>query len=179
MMAGFADSTETKLLGLYERGQFRDVLKQVKALNLRLSREPVAAQIVAGALFQLGEFAKAAELLEQHESVLDGDGSFLSLYGATCRRLGQLTQAKDLFSRALTLDPKSPQIRNNYANLLIDLDELDEARKMLLDLLAENPGYSDARANLNRLQFREQEDHRLSLPLNNRIQPKAGCQRIL
>ena len=36
--------------------------------------------------------------------VLDGDGSFLSLYGATCRRLGQLTQAKDLFSRALTLD---------------------------------------------------------------------------
>ena len=157
LMAGFAESPQHQLLRLYEEGNFRDVLKRAKALNLRLGQEPVAAQIVSGALFQLGEFAKAAELLEQHQAALDGDPSFLSLYGATCRRLGLLSTAKDLFSRALSLDPKSPQTRNNYANLLIDLNELAEARRILEDLLSENPNYGDARANLNRLQFREQK----------------------
>ena len=103
-------------------------------------------------------FAKAAQLLEQHQAAFDSDASFLSLYGVTCRRLGQLTTAKDLLSRALKLDPKSPQIRNNYANLLIDLNEPDDARKILEDLLSENPEYADARANLNRLVFREQKN---------------------
>ena len=157
LMAGFADSHQLQLLRLYEDGKYRDVLKRAKSLNLRLDQEPLAAQIVSGALFQLGEFSKAAQLLEQHVAALDSDASFLSLYGATCRRLGQLTNAKDLFSRALSLDPKSPQIRNNYANLLIDLNEIDEARRILEDLLAEDPNYGDARANFNRLNFREQK----------------------
>ena len=156
-MAGFADSHQLQLLRLYEDGQYRDVLKRAKSLNLRLDQEPLAAQIVSGALFQLGEFSKAAQLLEQHVAALDSDASFLSLYGATCRRLGQLTNAKALFSRALNLDPKSPQIRNTYANLLIDLNEIDDARRMLEDLLAEDPNYGDARANFNRLKFREQK----------------------
>ena len=62
LMAGFAESPQHQLLRLYEEGNFRDVLKRAKALNLRLGQEPVAAQIVSGALFQLGEFAKAASL---------------------------------------------------------------------------------------------------------------------
>ena len=156
-MAGFADSPQHQLVRLFEAGHFHDVLKRAKSLNLRLSQEPTAAPIVAGALFQLGEFAKAAELLKQHQAAFDADASFLSLYGATCRRLGQLTTAKDLFSRALSIDPKSPQIRNNFANLLIDLNELVDARKILEDLLAEDPDYSDARANINRLEFRERQ----------------------
>ena len=166
-MAGFAESTQQQLLRLFDEGQYRDVLKRAKSLNLRLGQEPLQAQIVAGALFQLGEFAKAAQLLEPHQAALDADGSFLSLYGATCRRLGQLTTAKDLLSRALALEPKSPQIRNNYANLLIDLEELVEARKILEELLGENPNYSDARANLNRLEFRENMASTSQEPLSN------------
>ncbi|MCP9941958.1 tetratricopeptide repeat protein [Cyanobium sp. ATX 6E8] len=156
-MAGFADPPQHQLLGLFQAGQYREVLQRAQALNLRLEQDPIAAQIVAGALFQLGEFAKAARLLEPHQAALGADGSYLSLYGATCRRLGQLNSAKDLLSRALALDPQAPQIRNNYANLLIDLGELAEARRLLEGLLAEDPSYADARANLNRLQFREQQ----------------------
>ena len=154
--AGTAAMAHPQLLELFQAGRYREVLQRAQLLNLPLRQDPLAAHVVAAALFQLGEFAKAAELLEQHQAALGSDGSFLSLYGATCRRLGQLGQARELLSRALALDPLAPQVRNNYANVLIDLGELSEARRILEALLAEDPSYSDARANLNRLQFREQ-----------------------
>ena len=154
--AGAASMAQPQLLQLFQAGRYRDVLEKAQQLNLPLRQDPLAAQVVAAALFQLGEFAKAAELLEQHEAALGSDGSFLSLYGATCRRLGQLSQARALLSRALALDPLSPQVRNNFANVLIDLGELAEARRILEQLLVEDAGYSDARANLNRLEFRQQ-----------------------
>ena len=159
-MVGFGysdDLPQQQLVDLFEAGQYRKVLQHVQSMNLRLDQDPLAAQIVAGALFQLGEFTKAAELLEPLEAVLNNDGFFLSLYGATCRRLGKLVAAKRLLGRALELEPKAPQIRNNYANLLIDLGELVEAKALLSALLAEDSSYSDARANLNRLEFREKQ----------------------
>jgi Flp pilus assembly protein TadD len=156
-MVSTPEMPQQQLLSLFQQGRYREVLQRADALDLRLGQDPLAAQIVAGALFQLGEFGKASQLLEPHQAALGADGSYLSLYGATCRRLGQLAQARDLLGRALALDPLSPQIRNNYANLLIDLGELAEARRLLEALLAENPTYEDARANLNRLQFREQQ----------------------
>jgi uncharacterized protein HemY len=53
-------------------------------------------------------------------------------------------------------------VRNNYANLLIDLGESDEARGILEQLLKENPDYEDARMNLNRLRFRQKPEQRLT-----------------
>ena len=70
--------------------------------------------------------------------------------------MGQLQQAEELFARALQISPESPQIRNNQANLLIDLGRLDEAREILTRLLDEHPDYADARTNLNRLSFQNE-----------------------
>lgn len=144
------------LLGLYQLGRHHEVVAQAQALGITAESQPLAAQILAASLFQLGEYSRAASLLDALEAPLGQDRDYLSLYGATCRRLGQLEQAERLLSRALKLDPAAPQVRNNYANLLIDLGRVDEARVMLEQLLQEQPDYQDARANLNRLQFRAQ-----------------------
>ena len=105
---------------------------------------------------QIGEFKQSELLLRDLESAFSSDPDFLSLYAATSRRLGDMTKAEMLFSKALELSPNSPNVLNNYANLLIDLKRFDEAEKILVTLISQHPDYKDARVNKNRLdQLRE------------------------
>ena len=147
---------EPQLLALFQAGRHHEVVAQAQAAGVAPETNPLAANVLAAALFQLGEYGRAATLLEGLEAALGEQRDYLSLYGATCRRLGLLQRAEQLLAKALQLDPGALDVRNNYANLLIDLGRLNEARTLLEQLLRENPNYQDARANLNRLQFREQ-----------------------
>lgn len=146
------------LLGLFNKTKYNQLLSIVASNHISTSQDPFVAQLVAGSHFYLGNFAKAAEILEHHIDVLGEDTNFLSMYGAICRRNGQLDQAKVFLEKAISIDSKSRTIRNNYANLLIDLGDLVLAKSILVKLLAEDPSYSDAQANLNRLTFREKHD---------------------
>jgi Flp pilus assembly protein TadD len=152
----FAATPEQQLLALFQAGRHHEVVAQSQAMAVAPESNPLAANVLAAALFQLGEYGRAATLLEALEAPLGQDRDYLSLYGATCRRLGLLQRAEALLSRALQLDPQSREVRNNYANVLIDLGRDQEARDLLEQLLIEQPTYHDARVNLNRLQFREQ-----------------------
>lgn len=149
-------SLDQQLLALFQAGRFHEVVAQANATGVAPQTHPIAANVLAAALFQLGEYGRAATLLEALEAALGQQRDYLSLYGATCRRLGLLQRADHLLARALQLDPGALDIRNNYANLLIDLGRLAEAQTILEQLLREKPDYQDARANLNRLQFRQQ-----------------------
>ena len=73
------------------------------------------------------------------------------MYASTARRQGDLKKAHELFNTALKLDPESPLIRNNYANLLIDMQKYDDALAILESILQEHPDYKDAIFNRNRL----------------------------
>lgn len=145
----------SRLLELFDAGKFREVIDIVNNENISISQEPSLAQIVAGSYFRIGEYAKCMELLDLHLSIYDSDGSYLSLYGAACRRLGQLGRARQFFKKALSVNPLSIPIRNNYANLLIDLDEFSESRQILDSILLEDSSFTDAIENLNRLNYRE------------------------
>jgi Flp pilus assembly protein TadD len=147
---------EQQLLALFQAGRNHEVVAQAKAAGVAPETNPLAANVLAAALFQLGEYGRAATLLEALEAPLGQQREYLSLYGATCRRLGLLQRAEQLLAKALQVEPGAHDVRNNYANLLIDLGRMAEARVILEKLLRENPGFQDARANLNRLQFREQ-----------------------
>lgn len=147
---------EQQLLALFQAGRYHEVVAQAQAAGVAPQTNPLAANVLAAALFQLGEFGRAATLLEALEAALGQQRDYLSLYGATCRRLGLLQRAEQLLAQALQLDPSALDVRNNYANLLIDLGRQVEAQAILEQLLLEKPDYQDARANLNRLQFRQQ-----------------------
>ena len=90
--------------------------------------------------------------IEQHFS---DNTDFLSLYASSCRRLGLLDKSKSLFEKAIALDDQSVFIRNNYANLLIDLLDYVQARVILEDIISIDSDYTDAVENLNRLSFLE------------------------
>lgn len=154
MSAATLDET---LLSLYQQGRHHEVISQAQAQAVSPESHPLAAQVLAASLFQLADYGQAATLLEALEASLSQDSHYLSLYGATCRRLGQLQKAEQLLRRAMDLSGQAPEIRNNYANLLIDLGRTGEARALLEGLIAENPSYQDAQINLNRLRFRDQE----------------------
>ena len=156
-------TTSDHLAELFATGRYHDLIVAAQAAEVSPQSDPMAAQLLAAALFSVGEFADAAPLLDQLEPAFGLNPEFLSLFGANCRRLGQLQRAEDLFARALCITPDSVPIRNNQANLLIDLGRFDEAREILTRLLDEVPDYVDARANLNRLGFQnEAENSRVS-----------------
>lgn len=144
------------LMALFQAGRHREVVQQAQALSIQPSSQPLLACVLAGSLFRLGQFSEALPLLEQLDAALGLDVDYLSLYGATCRRLGQVARAEALFARAIALRPDDAKVRNNYANLLIDVGRVSEAEAILRSLLESDPDYQDARANLNRIQFRQQ-----------------------
>lgn len=146
-----------QLLDMYHNGRYEEILTAMEQDEVRIQQDPLGSQVIASAYFQLGKFEQAAQILQNHISSLGQDVSFLSLYGAVLRRLGRLTHARELLGRALNLEPKSTPVRNNYANLLIDIGEYPDARRILETLLLENPNYDDAKLNLNRLTFREEQ----------------------
>tara|TARA_B100001964_G_C14203950_1_gene587200 strand:+ start:315 stop:1415 length:1101 start_codon:yes stop_codon:yes gene_type:complete len=159
-----SNSPDQALISLFQAGRYFEVVRQADVLGLQPQLHPIPCQILAASCFQLAEYARAGELLEQLEPALGHDRDFLSLYGANCRRLGQLDKAEKLLSRALKLDPDAPQVRNNYANLLIDLDRLSEASSILEKLLQDDPNYKDAQVNLNRLDFRIRQNTSIDFP---------------
>ena len=149
--------TSTKQLAeLFAAGRYHDLIAAAQSAQISPQADPTGAQFLAAALFSVGEFGAAAPMLEELEPAFGLNPEFLSLFAANCRRLGQLQRAEELFVRALQINPESPQIRNNQANLLIDLCRFDEAREILTRLLDEQPDYDDARTNLNRLSFLNQ-----------------------
>ena len=79
---------------------------------------------------------------------------YLSLYAANSRLLANYEKSRSLFIRALELDPTSLSVKNNYANLLIDEAELEEAETILMDILKVDPHYKDAISNLNRVRYK-------------------------
>lgn len=159
--------TSTKQLAeLFSAGRYHDLIAAAQSAQISPQTDPTGAQLLAAALFSVGEFGAAAPLLEELEPAFGLNPEFLSLFAANCRRLGQLQRAEELFVRALQINPESPQIRNNQANLLIDLGRFDEAREILTRLLDEQPDYDDARTNLNRLSFLNQS----SPPQSSQVQ---------
>ena len=162
-----------QLAQMFSDGRYHDLIAVARSNDISPQSDPIAAHMLAAALFSVGEYAEAAPVLDDLEPSFGLNADFLSLYAANCRRLGLLQRAEDLFSRALKLNPNSPPIRNNYANLLIDLGRLDDARKILLELIEEVPDYTDARANLNRIAF---QDHSNTAPLQDLIQSSSDVQ---
>ena len=146
-------SHDSKILNFFNSGLYSKAISYWKSKIAPSDETPTLINMIAACFFKLGEYSQAQTLLMRLEPLLAEDPNFLSLYASNSRLQGDLTRSQSLFESALKIDPDSPLIRNNYANLLIDMHKYSEANEILESLLAADPSYTDARVNFNRLQF--------------------------
>ena len=140
---------------LYENKLYQEVIRSIDIDNFSAVGDPFIAQILAASYFQLGQYTDALVLLKEIESCFSADSDYLSLYGACLRRCGDLEGARVQLELALQIQPEHAAIQNNYANLLIDLGNYQQAESILVKLLNDDSDYDDARVNLQRLNERQ------------------------
>jgi len=141
------------ILSLFNQSRFAEIIDLFNDPTSSLLSDPVCSQILAACYFKLGNFSQALVLLESLESSMGDSPDYLSLYGATCRRLGRLNDAMKFLNKACSLQPESLIYRNNLANVLIDAGDSKKAEEILKDILSKDPNYEDAKLNLNRLTY--------------------------
>lgn len=142
---------------LFNQKRFSEIIEKSLSFGVEPGKHPVLSKYLAGAYFSIGNYSEAEQILVDLEASFSNDPNFLSLFAATSRRLSNFKRAERLFKQALQLEPESLQVRNNYANLLIDLSQFEKARLLLESILAKEPSYLDAKDNLNRLDSLERE----------------------
>ncbi len=145
-----------KIFELYEQGCYQEVIRSIDLGKFSAIGDPALAHVLAASYFQLGLYSESLPLLKEVESCFLADPHYLSLYGACLRRCGELDDARFRLEQALSVQPDNAAIRNNFANLLIDLKDYDQAESILDQLLSDNPDYQDAQVNLHRLKQRKQ-----------------------
>ena len=148
-------SSEVKILDFFKSGLFNQSISYYLSLPKSEQIQPGILNIVAASYFRIGEYNNANTCLEQAEPHLSDNPSFLSLYASNTRLLGDLKKSNELFLKALKIDPTSLLIRNNYANLLIDMGQFDSASEILSSILKVDPEYQDALSNYNRLKYKK------------------------
>ena len=146
-------STQNELASLFEQRNFQAILDRAQRDEITPATNPHAANVVAAALFQVGRYPECLLWCEGLSPSLENDAGFTSMYGAVLRRSGRIKEAESVFRNALEAHPNNPILRNNFANLLIDIQAFEEAEATLQQVLEDNPDYEDARENLNRLEF--------------------------
>ena len=139
------------LESLFQEKAYSKIINIRDELNITPLQDPESSFIVAASHFMLGDYKEAEPILSDLYSTRSDNPRYLSLFAATVRRLGDLSKSKELFEKALSIDPSAIDIQNNYANLLIDMKDFATSRKILSGLIDKYPNYSDAVVNLQRL----------------------------
>lgn len=160
----------SELNTLFEQRKFQQILDKAQHDEISPASDPTCGMVVAAALFQLGRYSDCMLWCESLFPAMQGDTSFSSMYGAVLRRLGKLQEAEKIFREALEKEPNNPFLRNNFANLLIDMQYFDESEQILQELLSNDPSYEDAQVNLNRLYFQKSLSTTNSKTANNAIE---------
>lgn len=136
---------------LFEKKKYSELIQLAEENNVYFDKDPYLHKFKAASLFCIGNYKDAFIILNSLESSFGESADFLSLYAATARCLGDLVKSKDLFLKALSVDPDSLQIQNNYSNLLIDLKEYYASKSILEKIVQIDPSYRDAVNNLDRI----------------------------
>jgi tetratricopeptide (TPR) repeat protein len=147
-----------ELQSLYEKGLHKEVIQKASQLSFHPSNDPFASLIIAASLLQIGQLRQCQAVCAELESVLAKDAQYLTIYGTCLRRLGEHQLSEKVFKHGLSIYPDHLTLNNNYANLLMETGKLSESRQILQRLVAQNPDYSDARVNLDRVKSLQKEE---------------------
>ena len=127
------------------RGQY---VSAVAAYRTALSREESTANALALATAHLaaGEAGKAVTFLEGWVKTRQNDIAAKKALAESQFRAGQLSAARESYMRVIEAEADDAATRNNYANLLLQLNDpgAQEQAEKALRLAPNNPAYADA-----------------------------------
>ena len=99
---------------------------------------------------------------------LPNNSYLLNIIGLSFNALGRFKEAKEIFIKNIKFDPNNLVIRNNYSSTLKNLDEIEEAEKILENIVEEKPEYIHALNNLANIK-REKKDYKTAILLYKKI----------
>lgn len=156
-----SSTSEIDWLELYNQqawSEIKESYESVASTDIQ-AVNPNSAFFYIISLFHLGLYADAASASRSSYSLLKHLPEFFATWGAAARRNGDLDASKEIFEEAIQLFPDDTVLANNYANLLIDNKNYNEARTLLNKALKNNPpNESDISTNLIRIQQLEDSD---------------------
>ena len=144
----------TRIVRLFKSGRFNDLIKgwEGEELTQKTSYNLRDRFLIAASLFKLSRYEDCEQICLDLFDDLKLNPNFIALYGAVLRRLNKSYLAFNLFTGAIKQGINDPALSNNFANLLIDNGKLQEAKKILYSLKAQNPfNIKDVEANILRL----------------------------
>jgi predicted O-linked N-acetylglucosamine transferase (SPINDLY family) len=95
-------------------------------------------------LHSQGQLLEALELYQHILSLQPRHFDALHLLGLLAANSQNFEGAAQFLHRALAVNPKSPEVHNNYANVLKSLNRQDEALQSYARAIALRPGYAEA-----------------------------------
>jgi Tfp pilus assembly protein PilF len=102
----------------------------------------------AHASYAAGDLTRAATVLTELLTKQPAFAEARHLLAIVERRLGHAASARAHFEEVIRLAPNDPHVRNNYANLLTDMDELSSAILHYEQAVTLSPSYVDGWTNL-------------------------------
>ena len=137
----------------FNNKNYQSIVDHFSSLSSTAEIGPSEKHIIAVSHYYLGDYATALSLCESIYPFMNGDEAFLAFYGSTLRKSGDTNSAFTFYKDSLSLVPDSLLLKNNFANLLLDLARFDEAKLLLDEVLSQEPQYTDALENVKRLEF--------------------------
>ena len=160
------------LTDLYQRGNYQAVISAADIQQINAQSAPIEAMLVAASHLQLGHLDIALRLCRELEPVIGTKIDFQQLFASCLRRNGLLDESEKIYRSALDAEPSNRILLNNYANLLIDLDKLDQAEQILSAVIEADISYEDAIHNMDRLRRKRQESSKLEIKSRGRSESK-------
>ncbi len=144
---------ENEFRKFYLIGDYKKVVKkwhEQKQVTQDFSNSEI--MLVAASFFKLKQYLECEMLCRKLYLWLGSEPEFMSLYGAVLRCQGKLNESNRIFELAISKGINDSALLNNYANLLIDLGQMDKAKQIYQSLKDRKPfNLQDIEANLLRL----------------------------
>lgn len=143
---------ESSLLERFQAGKYKEVVSSWNRVEPVADGNKNERLIIAFALYSLGEIEDCEVICGDLLPYCESRADFLALYGSVLRRNGKIKDSEQIYKKGLSLFPEDSAIGNNYANLLIDQGNLEEAKEILTSIKKLKPdNLADVEANLQRI----------------------------
>ena len=136
------------IIALYARGQYQEVIDQIKVLNEKYPNVPLLFNLVGACYKALGQLQGAAKMFETAVTIKPNYAEAHKNLGITLKELGEFDAAVVSLRKAIIIDSEYIDAHYNLAITFKDYDHFNDAVNSYKRVLEINPNFAEAHNNL-------------------------------